>query len=67
METHFPEVAERQPELLAQHFTEAGLIEKAVGYWFKAAVRSREQICQCRGDLPLDERAGVAGEAGSFA
>ena len=44
MEARFPEVAERQPELLAQHFTEAGLIEKAVGYRFKAAVRSRDRF-----------------------
>ena len=44
MEARFPEVAERQPELLAQHFTEAGLPEKAVGYSLKAAVRSRERF-----------------------
>jgi predicted ATPase/energy-coupling factor transporter ATP-binding protein EcfA2 len=43
-EVRFPEVAERQPELLAQHFTEAGLDEKAVGYWLKAAIRSRERF-----------------------
>lgn len=43
METRFLETVERQPELLALHFTEAGLIDKAVGYWFKAALRSRER------------------------
>ena len=32
----FPEVADTQPEVLAQHCVEAGLIEKAVGYWHKA-------------------------------
>ena len=32
----FPEIAERQPELLAYHYTEAGLIEKAAGLWAKA-------------------------------
>jgi predicted ATPase/energy-coupling factor transporter ATP-binding protein EcfA2 len=42
MEAHFPEVAERQPELLAQHFTAAGLPGKAAGYRLNAAVRSRE-------------------------
>ena len=36
LETRFPEVAEAQPEVLAQHCTEAGLIEKAVAYWHKA-------------------------------
>ena len=32
----FPEIAEREPELLAYHYTEAGLIEKAAGLWAKA-------------------------------
>jgi class 3 adenylate cyclase/tetratricopeptide (TPR) repeat protein len=36
LEGQFPEIAEMQPELLAQHCTQAGLIEKAVGYWLKA-------------------------------
>jgi class 3 adenylate cyclase len=31
LESQFVEIAERQPELLARHCTEAGLIEKAVG------------------------------------
>ena len=33
---HFPETIETQPELLAYHFTEAGVAERAVGYWSKA-------------------------------
>ena len=44
MEMRFPEVTDRQPELLAQHFTEAGVPEKAVGYWLKAAARSRDRF-----------------------
>jgi predicted ATPase len=40
LETQFPEIAEGQPELLARHFTEAGLIEKAAGLWGKAGQRS---------------------------
>jgi class 3 adenylate cyclase/tetratricopeptide (TPR) repeat protein len=35
-EQRFPEIVEAQPETLAQHLTEAGLIEKAVSYWLKA-------------------------------
>ena len=31
LEAQFPETAEAQPELLAHHFTEAGLTEQAVG------------------------------------
>ena len=36
LEAQFPETAKAQPELLAHHYTEAGLIEQAVGYWYKA-------------------------------
>ena len=40
IESQFPEIAESQPELLARHCTEAGLIEKAAGLWGKAGQRS---------------------------
>jgi predicted ATPase len=43
LEAQFPETAEAQPELLAHHFTEAGLTEKAVGYWHKAGQRASER------------------------
>src|SRR6266404_8850176 len=33
LEERFPETVETQPELLAYHCTEAGLIAQAVGYW----------------------------------
>jgi predicted ATPase len=36
LETQFPETTEGQPELLAHHCTEAGLIEQAVRYWQRA-------------------------------
>jgi class 3 adenylate cyclase/predicted ATPase len=40
LESKFPEIAERQPELLGRHCTEAGLIDKAAGLWGKAGQRS---------------------------
>ena len=40
LESEFVEIAENQPELLARHYTEAGLIEKAAGFWGKAGQRS---------------------------
>jgi class 3 adenylate cyclase/predicted ATPase len=43
LESQFADIAERQPELLARHCTEAGLIEKAVGLWGKAGQRSLER------------------------
>jgi hypothetical protein len=43
LEVQFADIAESQPELLARHCTEAGLIEKAVGLWGKAGQRSLER------------------------
>jgi class 3 adenylate cyclase/predicted ATPase len=43
LETQFAEIAENQPELLARHCTEAGLVNKAAGLWGKAGLRSSER------------------------
>ena len=40
LESQLSEIAESQPEILAHHCTEAGLIEKAAGLWGKAGQRS---------------------------
>jgi class 3 adenylate cyclase/predicted ATPase len=40
LEASFPEVMHDQPEVLAQHYDGAGLVEKAVAYWGKAGQRS---------------------------
>jgi class 3 adenylate cyclase/predicted ATPase len=40
LEAHFPEMMENQPELLARHYAEAGLVEKSIAYWGKAGHRS---------------------------
>lgn len=44
LEAQFPETGEAVPELLAHHFTEANLAEKAVGYWLRAGLRSRDRF-----------------------
>jgi tetratricopeptide (TPR) repeat protein len=36
LEEKFPEMVAAQPALLAHHFTEAGLTEKAIAYWLAA-------------------------------
>src|SRR6202011_3153825 len=36
LEAHSPEIMDSQPELLAQHYTEARLVEKSVAWWGKA-------------------------------
>jgi class 3 adenylate cyclase/predicted ATPase len=38
--THSPELMDNQPELFAQHYAEAGLIDKSVASWGKAGHRS---------------------------
>jgi predicted ATPase len=36
LEERFPDVVASEPEIVARHFTEAGLVEPAVNYWLKA-------------------------------
>ena len=43
LESQFADIVERQPELLARHCTEAGLIEKAAHLWGKAGQRSLDR------------------------
>jgi len=43
LENQFNDIAENQPEWLAHHCTEAGLIEKAARIWGKAGQRSIER------------------------
>jgi class 3 adenylate cyclase/predicted ATPase len=40
LEAHSPELMDSQPELFAQHYAEAGLVEKSVACWGKAGRRS---------------------------
>jgi serine phosphatase RsbU (regulator of sigma subunit) len=40
LESRFPETALSLPELLAHHFTGAGLTQNAIDYWLKAGQRS---------------------------
>jgi predicted ATPase len=43
LEGQFPEIKETQPELLAHHYTEAGLIEQAIPYWHEAGEKAIER------------------------
>jgi class 3 adenylate cyclase/predicted ATPase len=40
IETHFAQIGEQRPELLAHHATQAGLIERAIVQWAKAGRKS---------------------------
>jgi TOMM system kinase/cyclase fusion protein len=42
LEAQFPETVETQPELLAHHYTEAGLAEPAIPYWQRAGQYATE-------------------------
>ena len=70
LEERFPQLAEAQPELLAQHFSEARLVPKAVEYWHKAGLRAAQRsayveavnhlergIALLKGAAPWAERA----------
>jgi class 3 adenylate cyclase/tetratricopeptide (TPR) repeat protein len=43
LEQQFAEIAQTQPETLAHHLTEAGLIEKAIGYWLPAGKNAAQR------------------------
>jgi serine/threonine protein kinase/tetratricopeptide (TPR) repeat protein len=44
LEARFPEIVEKQPELIANHLTEAGESSRAVGYWLKAGQRAQDSF-----------------------
>jgi predicted ATPase len=43
LEAQFPETTEGQPELLARHYTEAGLTASAVAYWQQAGQQASDR------------------------
>jgi predicted ATPase len=43
LEAEFPETVEAEPELVAHHYTEAGLNEQAIGYWLQAGKRATQR------------------------
>lgn len=40
LEAHSPELRDSQPELFAQHYAEAGMVDESVAFWAKAGQRS---------------------------
>jgi class 3 adenylate cyclase len=43
LEDRFAEIKENQPELLAHHYTEAGLVERAIPYWRQAGEQAGQR------------------------
>jgi predicted ATPase len=44
LEEQFPDTTETQPELVAHHYTEAGLIVQALPYWQQAGERASQRL-----------------------
>ena len=61
LEDQFSEVAENQPELLALHWAEAGLTERAAGLWGKAGQRSLERSALVEAVDQLTRAIGLIG------
>ena len=68
----YPDRIEREPELLAHHFTEADQSELAVGFWLKAGKRAAkgranlEAIAHLRKGLKvLEEKCAIPDRAGT--
>lgn len=58
LEAKFPQTLEARPELVALHFDEARLFEKAVGYWLQAGVLAATRSANVESIAHL--RAGLA-------
>jgi predicted ATPase len=42
--TQFPQIVETQPELMAHHYTEAGLVKQAIAYWQRAGQQALQRL-----------------------
>jgi predicted ATPase/predicted negative regulator of RcsB-dependent stress response len=59
LEERFPETVDSQPELLAHHCTEAGSIEQAVHYGYKAARQAMERSALVEAAAQLTQALGL--------
>ena len=66
LETQFPETAETQPELLAHHYTEAGLSAKPVVYWQRAGQHAVEHSAAVEAISHLSQGIGGAEDAAGY-
>ena len=59
LESRFPETASQEPELLAHHYTAAGLAAEAVDYWQRATQRALERSAYPEALAHLDSALGL--------
>jgi predicted ATPase len=60
LENHFVEVVAAQPELIAHHYGEAGLNEKAVHYWLRAGQQAVARSAMAEAVAHLKKGLAVA-------
>jgi class 3 adenylate cyclase/predicted ATPase len=58
LEAHSPELLDSQPELFAQHYAEAGFVEKSVAFWAKAGRRSAARSAMAEAAAQLHKGLG---------
>ena len=62
LEQQFPETVETQPELLAHHCSQAGLSEKAVGYWHRAGRQAMTRSAMAEAAAQLTQALAILTE-----
>ena len=62
LEEKWPEIAEAQPELLAQHCAQAGLVEQAIAYYTRAGQRALARSAMAEATAQLNKGTGAADE-----
>jgi class 3 adenylate cyclase/predicted ATPase len=61
LEQRFPEVGETRPEVLAHHFTEAIIAERAIHYWQRAGERAIERSANLEAIVQLRQALQLIG------
>ncbi len=59
LEERFPETAETTPEILAHHYTEAGLSERAIDFWGRAGELASRRFAIAEAISHLDRALGL--------
>ena len=67
LEVQFPEIVETQPELIAHHYTEAGLGAEAVPHWHRAGERSLQRWANVEAISHLKKGLDLLGSAADSA
>jgi tetratricopeptide (TPR) repeat protein len=62
LQSRFPELAETEPDLVARHYTAAGLPQQAIPYWLRAGGRARARFTLLEGIAHLERGVQLARE-----